>query len=133
MLALASKPDFLILDARARARNNYSVLHDQQIISNLVTVNIGNILLKHRDRLGSIELERLTMNRLIFKYLTFASMCYRASIPLATIFICRTAIEAGLREKLARARKRRMRWLIKRTLETYKEIDKLELSDLSYL
>ena len=44
-------------------RNNYSVLHDQQIISNLVTVNIGNILLKHRDRLGSIELERLTMNK----------------------------------------------------------------------
>ena len=85
-------------------RNNYSVLHDQHIISNLVTVNIGNILLKHRDRIGSIELERLTMNKLLFKYLTFASMCYRASIPLATIFLCRTAIEAGLREKLAEKR-----------------------------
>lgn len=82
-------------------RNNYLVLHDQQIIRNLVTVNVGNILLKHRDRIGSIELERLMMNKLIFKYLTLASMCYRASIPLATIFLCRTAIEAGLREKLA--------------------------------
>lgn len=82
-------------------RNNYSVLHDQQIISNLVTVNVNNKLLKHRDRIGSIELERLMMNKLIFKYLTYASMCYRASIPLATIFLCRTAIEAGLREKLA--------------------------------
>jgi len=31
-------------------------------------------------------------------------MCYRTGIPLATIFLCRTAIEAGLREKLAEKR-----------------------------
>ena len=85
-------------------RNNYSVLHDQRIISKLVTVNVDNILLKHRERIGSTELERLWMSKIIFQYLTLASMCYRANIPIATIFLCRTAMEAGLREKLAEKR-----------------------------
>ena len=82
-------------------RNHYSVLHDQNMIRNLVTVNIDKILLKHRDEIGSIEFERITMDKLIFQYLTFASMCYRAGIPIATISLCRTALEGGLREKIA--------------------------------
>jgi hypothetical protein len=82
-------------------RNHYSVLHDQNVISNLVTVNIGKILLKHRDKIGSIEFERMTMDKLIFRYLTFSSMCYRAGIPIATISLCRTALEGGLKEKIA--------------------------------
>lgn len=28
-------------------------------------------------------------------------MCFRAGIPIATIFLCRTALEAGLRERIA--------------------------------
>ena len=82
-------------------RNHYTVLHDQRIIRNLVTVNIDKILLKHRDKIGSIEFERITMDKLIFRYLTFASMCYRAGIPIATISLCRTALEGGLKEKIA--------------------------------
>lgn len=82
-------------------RNHYSVLHDQNVIRNLVTVNINKTLLKHRDKIGSIEFERITMDKLIFQYLTFASMCYRAGIPIATISLCRTALEGGLKEKIA--------------------------------
>jgi len=82
-------------------RNHYTVLHDQRIIRNLVTVNIDKILLKHRDKIGSAEFERMTMDKLIFRYLTFASMCYRAGIPIATISLCRTALEGGLKEKIA--------------------------------
>ena len=82
-------------------RDHYSVFHDQNVIMNLVTVNINRTLLKHRDKIGSIEFERITMNKLIFQYLTFASMCYRAGIPIATISLCRTALEGGLTEKIA--------------------------------
>lgn len=82
-------------------RNNYLVLHDQEIMRNLVTVNIGKILLKHRDRIGSIKFEETTLDKLIFRYLTFASMSYRAGIPIGSILLCRTAIETGLRERIA--------------------------------
>ncbi|MBN2186709.1 MAG: hypothetical protein JW732_04575 [Dehalococcoidia bacterium] len=82
-------------------RNNYAVLHEQQIIRELATNNISNELLKHRDRIGSIEFERIWLEKDIFKYLTFASMCFRAGISAGTISLCRTAIESGLRERLA--------------------------------
>ena len=82
-------------------RNHYSVLHDQMIIRNLVTVNIDKILLKHRDKIGSIKFEKILLDKLIFNYLTFASMSYRAGIPIGSIILCRTAIETGLRERIA--------------------------------
>ena len=88
-------------------RCNYAVLHDQQIIRELVTEDIGNELLKHRDRIGSTEFERIWLEKDMFKYLTFASMCYRAGIPVGTISLCRTAIESGLRERLAEERARK--------------------------
>lgn len=86
-------------------RNNYSTLHDQRIIRNLVTAEIDKILLKHRDKhrdkIGSIKFEKILPHKLIFHYLTLASMSYRAGVPFATISLCRTAIEAGLRERVA--------------------------------
>lgn len=85
-------------------RNDYVVSHEQRIISELASENISNELLKHRDRIGSIEFERIWLEKNIFKYLTFASMCFRAGIPAGAIGLCRTAIESGLREKLAEKR-----------------------------
>ena len=82
-------------------RNHYSVLHDQNIIRNLVTVNINKILLKHRDKIGSLKFEEISLEKLIFRYLRFASMSYKAGIPIGSIFLCRTAIETGLRERIA--------------------------------
>lgn len=82
-------------------RNNYATLHDQQIIRELAAKNISDELLKHRDSIGSIEFERIWLEKSIFKYLTFASMCFRAGIPAGAISLCRTAIESGLRERLA--------------------------------
>jgi hypothetical protein len=82
-------------------RNHYSIFHDQNIIRHLVTVNIDKILLKHRDEIGSLEFEEMMFDKLIFHYLTFASMCYRAGIPIGSIFLCRTAVETGLRERIA--------------------------------
>lgn len=81
--------------------NNYGFLHEQQIIRELAAKNISNGLLKHRDRIGSEQFERIESERDIFRYLTFASMCFRAGIPAGTIGLCRTAIESGLRERLA--------------------------------
>jgi len=107
-------------------RNHYSTLHDQRIIRNLVTVNIDKILLKHRDKIGSIKFEEIQLHKLIFSYLTFASMCYRAGIPIATIFLCRTALEGGLREKIAEkiAKNKKEIW------ETMKELSHLKLWQL---
>jgi hypothetical protein len=82
-------------------RNHYAVLHDQRIIRELVAGEVSKELLKHRDRLGSLEFERIWLEKTIFKHLTLASMCYRAGIPTGTISLCRTAIESGLRESLA--------------------------------
>ena len=82
-------------------RNHYSVLHDTMIIRNLVTVNIDKILLKHRDKIGSVKFEELLLDKLIFYCLTFASMSYRAGIPIGSIMLCRTAVETGLRERIA--------------------------------
>lgn len=81
--------------------NNYLVLHDQRIIREVVSWEISKETLKHRDRLGSLEFERLWVEKSIFHYLTYASMCYRAGIPAGTITLCRTALEAGIRERLA--------------------------------
>ena len=81
--------------------NNYGFLHEQQIIRELAANNISKELLKHRDRIGSEQFERIERGRDIFRYLTFASMCFRAGIPAGTICLCRTAIESGLRERLA--------------------------------
>lgn len=81
--------------------NNYGFLHEQQIIQELAANNISKELLKHRDRIGSEQFGRIERERDIFRYLTFASMCFRAGIPAGTICLCRTAIESGLRERLA--------------------------------
>lgn len=82
-------------------RNNYAALHDQQIIRELAARNVSNELLKYRDKMGSIQFERIWLEKAIFKYLTFASMCFRAGVPAGTISLCRTAIESGLKERLA--------------------------------
>ncbi|MCK4403035.1 MAG: hypothetical protein KAV98_04640 [Dehalococcoidia bacterium] len=82
-------------------RNNYAVCHEQQILRELADNNIGNALLKHRDRIGSIQFEKIWREKDMFRYLTFASMCFRAGIPAGTIGLCRTAIESGLRGRLA--------------------------------
>ena len=81
--------------------NNHGFLHEQQIIRELAAKNISNGLLKHRDRIGGTEFERIWLGKDIFRFLTFASMCFRAGIPAGTISLCRTAIESGLRERLA--------------------------------
>jgi hypothetical protein len=82
-------------------RNHYLVFHNQNIIRNIVTVNIDKILLKHRDRIGSLKFEEITLEKLIFHYLRWASMSFRAGVPIGSIFLCRTAIETGLRERIA--------------------------------
>jgi hypothetical protein len=82
-------------------RNHCLVLHEQNIIRHVVDHEIKKQLLKHRDRLGSLEFERIWDKKIIFKYLTLASMCYRAGISAGAISLCRTAIESGLRERLA--------------------------------
>lgn len=85
-------------------RNNYVVLHDKRIIREIVSSNVSKILLKHRTKENVSQLEDLFLNKLIFRYLTYASMSYRAGIPIATIILCRTASEAGLRQKIAEKR-----------------------------
>lgn len=85
-------------------RNDYVVSHEQRIISEIAAVNIKHELRKHRRRIGSKEFERIWLEKDIFRYLTFASMCFRAGIPAGAIGLCRTAIESGLREKLAEKR-----------------------------
>jgi hypothetical protein len=85
-------------------RNNYVVLHDQMIMREIVSRNITKILLKHRTKENVSQLEALFLAKSVFSYLTYARMCYRAGIPLASIFLCRTAIESGLREKIAEKR-----------------------------
>ncbi|HUV02624.1 MAG TPA: hypothetical protein VMW67_04165 [Desulfobacteria bacterium] len=82
-------------------RSKYAVEHDQRIIRGLVNWEIGKDILKHRDRVGSLEFEKTWLEKTIFRYLTYATMCYRAGIPEGTISLCRTALEGGLRERLA--------------------------------
>jgi hypothetical protein len=85
-------------------RNNYVVLHDQRIMREIVSRNVSKILLKHRKKENVSQLEALFLAKSVFFYLTYASMSYRAGIPLASILLCRTAIESGLREKIAEKR-----------------------------
>jgi hypothetical protein len=85
-------------------RNNYVVLHDQRIMREIVSRNVSKILLKHRTRENVSQLEALFLAKSVFFYLTYASMSYRAGIPLASILLCRTAIESGLRERIAEKR-----------------------------
>lgn len=115
-------------------RNDYVVSHQQRLISELADKNMSNELIKYRDRIGSIEFERIWLEKDIFRYLKFASMCFRAGIPAGTISLCRTAIESGLREKLAEKR------AIKRSADasllaeaTLGEIKKLEGKELRQL
>ena len=115
-------------------RSHYVVLHDQRIIRELVVNNIGNTLLEHRDRIGSIEFERIQFEKGIFKYLTFASMCFRAGIPVGTISICRTAIESGLRERLAEKLAREEVTNVSKLPEaTWKKLNELTNIDLPQL
>lgn len=80
-------------------RGQYGVLHQQCIIRELVTDRISEILLSRRRE--KTDIEGLFLDKSIFHYLTFASMSFRAGIPLGCIALCRTAVEAGLRERLA--------------------------------
>lgn len=82
-------------------RSHYVVLHGQRIIWEATAREAGKDLLRHKDRLGSLEFERIWFEKSIFRYLTLASVCYRAGIPAGAISLCRTALEAGLRERLA--------------------------------
>lgn len=79
-------------------RNNYVVLYDQRIIREIVSINISKILLKHRAKENVLQLEDLFFNKLIFLYLTYASMSYRAGTPIATI----SFVEQLLRQVLGR-------------------------------
>lgn len=83
-------------------RSQYGVLHDQYIVRELVNRRISGILLAHRKE--KTDIETLFLDKSIFHFLTFASMCYRAGIPLGCIVLCRIALEAGLRERLAEAK-----------------------------
>lgn len=115
-------------------RNNYIIMHAQRIIREVVSWEIGNETLKHRDRLGSKEFERLWFEKSIFRYLTYASMCYRAGIPAGAIGLCRTAIEAGIRERLAEELAKRETTsqdeLSARTLEQLRQLQDKMLNDL---
>jgi len=82
-------------------RNHYLTLHDQRIIRELAADDAQEDLLKNIEQLGSLEFEKIWLEKIIFKYLTLAKMCFVAGIPTGTICLCRTAIESGLREKLA--------------------------------
>jgi len=82
-------------------KNQYVVLHEQHIIRRVVDFEIKQELLKSRDKMGSSKFEQICIEKTIFKYLTLASMCYRAGICAGAISLCRTAIETGLRERLA--------------------------------
>lgn len=94
---IPNEQDILRIDRGLRGQ--YAVLHEQGIIRELVTNRISGILLSHRQKKPDIE--NLFLSKSIFHYLTFASMSFRAGIPLGCIALCRTALEAGLRERLA--------------------------------
>ena len=97
---IPDKQDILWIDRMLRGE--YEVLHEQYIIRKLVTHRIDDILLLHRPEKPDIE--SLFAEKSIFHYLMFASMSFRAGIPLGCIALCRTALEAGLRERLAEKR-----------------------------
>jgi hypothetical protein len=115
-------------------RDNYAALYPHQIIRELVVNNVSNELLEHRDRIGSEEFERIWAEKDIFKYLTSASMCFRAGIPVGTISLCRTAIESGLRErlaeKLARKEATKVSKLSEATWNKLKELSDKKLAQL---
>lgn len=82
-------------------RNDYVVMHDARIVWELATQNAISQLLKVRDKIGSAKFERIWLEKSMFRYLSYASMCFRAGISEGTISLCRTAIESGLRERIA--------------------------------
>jgi hypothetical protein len=82
-------------------RGNYITCHDDRIVRELATQNAISQLLKIRDEIGSLKFERIWLEKSMFRYLTYASMCFRAGISEGTISLCRTAIESGLRERIA--------------------------------
>jgi len=82
-------------------KNNYIVLHQQKIINKLATRYASRELLKYWDKIGSQRFEEIWLTKIMFHYLIYASMSYQVGIPIATICLCRTAIESGLREKIA--------------------------------
>ncbi len=93
--------DEVLLRIEGGLRNNYAALHRENIIREIVAMKISDDMQTYRDKLGSLEFEKIWMEKSIFRYLTYASMCYRAGIPAGTISLCRTAMEAGIRERLA--------------------------------
>ncbi len=82
-------------------KKQYVVLHEQHIIRRVVDLESEKELLKYREKLGSSQFEQICIEKTIFKYLTLAIMCYRAGVCAGAISLCRTAIETGLRERLA--------------------------------
>lgn len=108
-------------------QNNYAVLHNQHVIKEIISFKISNILLKHRTKENVSQLEDLFYNKLIFHYLTYASMSYRVGIPIATIFLCRAALKTGLREKIAEKR------AVDHKKEVWEELQKLKDMMLRHL
>jgi len=122
------------IDGILRSVNTQSTLHDDKIIRYFVTEKIHKILSKHRERIGNTKYEKLLLDKLIFLFLTWAQGCYREGFPIASISLCRTALETGLREKLAEV------WAKKECDDssklpelTWNYLKKLETNDLTKL
>lgn len=81
-------------------RISYEIIHPYRIINMFATFSLDKVISKYREKLG-IKLEEMELDKLIFKYRTYAKMCFHNAIPYATICLCRIAIEAGVREKIA--------------------------------
>ena len=111
-------------------RGSYVTLHPYRIVNRLATSTINEIILKYRDEMG-IKLEEIELDKLIFRYKTLATMCFNEGIPHATICLCRTAIEAGLRERIAEELAKKdigeKNNISDRTFEKMKELRKVTL------
>lgn len=89
------------IDGILRSINTQSTLHDEKIIRYFVIEKIHKILSKHRERIGNTKYETLLLDKLIFLFLTWAQGCYKDGFSIASISLCRIALESGLKEKLA--------------------------------
>jgi len=81
-------------------REAYPTLHPYRIINHLATSSKNKIILQYRECLGT-KLEEIQLKKMMFKYLQQADMSFNEAIPHGSICLCRTAIEVGLRERIA--------------------------------
>lgn len=82
-------------------RENYEPLHKYRIYNRILTSFIKNIIWQYKDKIGETEFYKIRQSKLIFFYKDLAERCFHEAIHYATICLCRTAIEAGLRERVA--------------------------------